>query len=132
MSNKLQMRRLGPCTIRTKYGNNACKMELPEDIWISPIFNVEDMVSYKGPTPNLDQSLIEVIQEVEKFQLPSILVKKVENILDSRIYKKTRHKFYWEYLFKWHGNRDEKATWIKEIEFQKLGIDSNLIRPVIT
>ena len=45
---KLHMRGLGPCKILEKYGNNAYKVELPEDIGLSPIFNVVDFISYKG------------------------------------------------------------------------------------
>jgi hypothetical protein len=41
---KLQMRRIGPCKILAKYGQNAYKLDLPTDLAISPIFNVQDLV----------------------------------------------------------------------------------------
>ena len=41
---KLHLRRLGPCKILAKYGNNVNKVELPEDIGLSPIFNFLDMI----------------------------------------------------------------------------------------
>ena len=31
-----------------KYGFNAYKVDLPKDIYISPIFNVQDFIPYKG------------------------------------------------------------------------------------
>ena len=37
---KLQMKRVGPCKILTKYGANSYKVDLPSDLSISPIFNV--------------------------------------------------------------------------------------------
>lgn len=38
--NKLQMRKLGPCAILAKYGENAYKVDLPSDIGLSPVFNI--------------------------------------------------------------------------------------------
>ena len=46
---KLQMRRIGTCKILKKYGPNAYKIDLPKDMSISPIFNVRDLVPYRGP-----------------------------------------------------------------------------------
>ncbi|GLJ40537.1 hypothetical protein SUGI_0836160 [Cryptomeria japonica] len=41
---KLQMRRIGPCKVLEKYGNNAYKLDLLGDMALSPIFNVADLV----------------------------------------------------------------------------------------
>ena len=61
---KLQIRRLGPCKILEKYGNNAYKFEFPIDIGLSHVFNVTNLVSYKGPIQYVDHNLQEVTQEV--------------------------------------------------------------------
>lgn len=45
---KLQMRRIGPCKILGKYGSNDYKVELPTDLALSPVFNVQDLVQFKG------------------------------------------------------------------------------------
>ena len=55
--------------------------------------------------------------------------KTTEKVLDSRVYKEIRTKAYWEHLMKWHDQDDTEATWIKEADFKKLGIDSNLLNP---
>ena len=45
---KLQMRRIGPCKIVKRYGPSAYKIDLPKDMAISPIFNMKDLIPYKG------------------------------------------------------------------------------------
>lgn len=45
---KLQMKRIGPCRILSKYGENAYKVDLPSYLAISPVFNVVDLILYKG------------------------------------------------------------------------------------
>ena len=39
---KLMMKKIGPCEILEKYGENAYKVALPLDVAISPIFNVSE------------------------------------------------------------------------------------------
>ena len=42
------MKKIGPCEILEKYGENYYKVGLPLDVAISPIFNVLDLTLYKG------------------------------------------------------------------------------------
>jgi hypothetical protein len=42
------MKRIGPCKILRKFDANAYEIELPDDVVISPIFNISDMYPYKG------------------------------------------------------------------------------------
>jgi translation initiation factor IF-1 len=43
--NKLKMKKNGPCRILRKFAANAYKIELLENVGISPIFNVPDLYS---------------------------------------------------------------------------------------
>jgi hypothetical protein len=45
--NKLKMKKIGPCRVLRKFGVNAYKIELPDGIGISPIFNISDLYPYK-------------------------------------------------------------------------------------
>jgi hypothetical protein len=46
--NKLKMKKIGPCKVLKKFGANACEIELPDGIEISPIFNVSNLYPYKS------------------------------------------------------------------------------------
>lgn len=126
------MRRLGPCAILVKYGENAYKVELPKDIALSSVFNVVELVAYKAPTPGVDYSHLEVSDDANNLQMPARPSPNVEKVMSSRITKKTRCQIYWEHLTKWQGMDDVEATWVCEIEFKKLGIDQNLIPKEVT
>jgi hypothetical protein len=44
--NKLKMKNIGPCKILRKFVANAYEIELPDNVGISPIFNVVDLYPY--------------------------------------------------------------------------------------
>jgi hypothetical protein len=44
---KLKMKKIGPCRLLKKFGENAYEIELLDGIGISPIFNVENLYPYK-------------------------------------------------------------------------------------
>jgi hypothetical protein len=45
--NKLKMKRIGPCRVMKKLGENTYEIELPDGVRISPIFNVMDLYPYR-------------------------------------------------------------------------------------
>ena len=47
-SKKLYARAMGPYFIIRKLRSNAYLLDLPNDMYISPIFNVEDLLPYRG------------------------------------------------------------------------------------
>lgn len=63
MPNKLKIRRIGPCAILAKYGENAYKVDLPSDIGLSPVFNIEKLVAYKGLVQGAKFSHLEVLDD---------------------------------------------------------------------
>jgi hypothetical protein len=45
--NKLKLKKVGLCKILRIFGENSYEIELPEDVGISPIFNIVDLYLYR-------------------------------------------------------------------------------------
>jgi hypothetical protein len=41
------LKKIGSCKILRRFGENAYELELPEDVGISPIFNIVDLYPYR-------------------------------------------------------------------------------------
>lgn len=77
----------------------------------------------------MDQTFHEVVRDVGDLQLPTATILGPNNILDTRVYRKTRIKEYKEHLIRKHGKMDVDIVWINELEFKKLVIDPNILNP---
>ena len=108
-----------------KYGENAYKIELPSDLGISPIFNVQDLVEFKGTLPQISLGIQE---DIGPAAAPKVTKLEAEKLLDSRVKKTTGHKVYMEHLIKWKEKPVSKATWVAETEFKKVGIPLDLLQ----
>ncbi|GLJ23436.1 hypothetical protein SUGI_0443580 [Cryptomeria japonica] len=126
------MRRIGPCKVLAKYGNNTYKLNLPKDMALSPIFNVVDLVQYKETLLEEYRRVSEVSQALSDLPLPPTTMPQAEKVLDSRVLKKTRHTTYMEHLIKWKRLPTYKATWVPEANFSKLGIPLSLLPKGVT
>ena len=67
--NKLKMKKMGPCKILRKFGENAYELELTEGIGISPIFNISDLYPYRAE--EVDTGTEEPVIQWQK-QLPVV------------------------------------------------------------
>ena len=100
---KLKMNKFSPCRILRNFdGGNSYEFELPNDVDISPIFNIADLYKYH----ELDDEIV-VLEDYTKKK-----IEEVEYILDQRIAKSTRGKDYYEYLLMWKNRPMEDASWI--------------------
>ena len=93
----MKMKKIWPCKILRKFDANAYEIELPDDVGISPIFNISDLYLYREDDTERSKD-----QEKIQWGKQMVVAKKpqMEKIIDQRIGKKTRRKNYIEYLVK--------------------------------
>ena len=114
-SKKLYAGAMGPYSIIRKMRSNAYLLNLPNDIDISPVFNVEDLLPYRGTfEPSTLPSSVSA-GEVSKGAptMPSLQYSKetVDIILDDE-FMTFKCGGFRRFLVKWHGRPDSDATWI--------------------
>jgi len=66
---KLTARNAGPFKILKKINRNAYVIHLPPDFGISLTFNISDLVSYKGPPFNPNNSLVDLDEPLPSLYL---------------------------------------------------------------
>ncbi|KAH7522525.1 hypothetical protein FEM48_Zijuj07G0147800 [Ziziphus jujuba var. spinosa] len=92
---KLHSRNVGPYKILKKISSNAYVLDLPKDMGISNVFNIEDRSSYEGHENDTARGS-------KAASLPSTfrLKEEIEDVVDHQIVS-TRGGGYQRYLIKW-------------------------------
>ena len=112
--NKLKMKKFGPYKILKKHDSgNAYEVELLDEIHISPIFNIENLIEYHDDGAGEDLML-------ERCPIPTSMKEKIEEILDRCVGRSSKNQQYEEYLVKWKGRPIEDSTWISIVEVSHL------------
>jgi hypothetical protein len=83
------MKKIGPCKVLKKFGENAYEVELPDGIGISSIFNVTDLYPYKAGEAKTGTEH-PVIQWMK--QMPVAEKSQMECILDKRVVRRPEGK----------------------------------------
>ena len=111
----MKLKKIGPCKILRKFLANAYGLEFPADMDISPIFNVENLYSYRGDTIEEPK---EIQEKTEKWrqQIPTVKPVEINRILDKRVARRTKNNEYFEYLVKWKAHSVKDSTLIIEQE----------------
>lgn len=108
------MKKVGPCTVLHKMGENDYEICLPPTLSISPIFNIADLTLYKGDVgcDIVGTSISSDHADTSDFvtNIPLRKLVQLEKILESKVLRKTRTKTYMQYLVKWNGLPKIDAT----------------------
>ena len=122
-SKKLYARAMGPYSIIRKMGFNAYLLDLSNDIDISHVFNVEDLLPYQGTfEPSTLPSSVSVGETSKGVPtMPSLQYSKetVDITLDDEFVTSKDDGFH-RFLVKWHGRLDSDVTWIQEDNLRHL------------
>ena len=95
--------------------DNAYQLELSDKFDVSPTFNVVDLYEFHEEENGDNGSTLYGWE-----QIPFKRTQEVEEILATRIGRKTRNKEYLEYLVKWKNRGFEDASWVSEEEIKRL------------
>ena len=127
-SKKLYARVMGPYFIIRKLRSNAYLLDLPNDMDISPIFNVKDLLPYQDTfEPSTLHSNVFADKASKSASIVHLLhysKEMVNIILDDKFVTYSDGGFR-HFLVKWHGRSDFDAIWIHKDDFRHL--DNSLL-----
>ena len=120
-SKKLYARAMSPYSIIRKLRSKAYLLDLPNDMDISPVFNVDDFLPYRGTFEPSSVSAGETSKGAPT--VPSLQYSKetVNITLDDEFVTSRDYGFH-RFLVKWHGRPDSDATWIQEDDLRHLDL----------
>ena len=122
-SKKLYARAMAPYSIIRKMGSNAYLLDLLNDMDISPVFNVEDLLPYRDTfKPSTLPSSVSASEDSKGAPtMPSLQYSNetIDTIFDDKFVTSRDGRFH-RFLVKWHGRPDSEATWIQEDDLRHL------------
>ena len=116
VSKKLHPRTAGPYKVLQKISSNAYVLDLPADMGISNVFNIEDLSLYPGS--NEEAAATSIVP----FPRPPCPPDTIEDIVDHQLIS-TKGGGYQKYLIKWKNRPLSDCTWITDAELQQLDPD---------
>ena len=114
---------MSPYSIIRKMRSNTYRFDLPNDMDISPVFNVEDLLPYRDTFESSTLPYSVSAGEASKGAptMPSLQFYK--ETVDTILYDKfvtSRDGEFRRLFVKWHGRPDSDATWIQEDDLRHL------------
>ena len=94
---KLRSKKLGPCKILRKFGENAYKVALPQGLNISPTCSVSDLYAFHGDLPR--ESYDAGAEAKGRAWCEEVDVERVIQVREV----KTRAGSYYRFLVQWVG-----------------------------
>lgn len=123
---KLFARACGPYRILKRLGSNAYLIDLPPDLSISPIFNVEDLTLHRGtfepPTFSASVTGGSATSSVSVPKLPPVppaAIDDVEAILEDEIVSTATGGFQ-RFLVRWKGRPQSDNSWVREEDLRRM------------
>ena len=98
-------------SITRKLGSNAYLLDFPDDMDISLVFNVEDLLLYRDTFEPFTLSVGETSKSAPTVPSLQYCKEKVDIILDDE-FVTSKDDGFRRFLVKWHGRPNYDATWI--------------------
>ena len=112
-SKKLYARAMGPYSIIHKRGSNAYLLDLPNDMDISHVFNIDDLLPYQGTfePSTLPSSMSAGEASKGAPTVPSLqYFKEIVDIILDNEFVTSRDGGSCRFIVKWHDRPDSDAT----------------------
>lgn len=108
---KLAFRYFGPYQILAPVGNQAYRLQLPDNAKIHPVFHVSQLRAGAPPSSPVHEELPLIDDESQPLQIP-------EQVLDKRRARRCNNSID-EVLIKWSDLPSSLATWENELELRE-------------